>query len=77
MLADRYGRYYKVGRLATRLLGQPAIARRTERVVTHRRSFAEAYLRITADSLRSGPRVGAPETAYRIGRAISTFAPDA
>ena len=55
----------------------PAIARRTERVVTHRRSFAEAYLRITTDSLRSGPRVGAPETAYRVGRAISMFAPDA
>lgn len=77
MLADRYGAYYKMGRLATRLLGRPTIARRTERLATRRRSSAEAYLRITGDALRPGPRVGAPETAYRVGRAISTFAPDA
>jgi len=77
MLADRYGAYYKIGRLATRLLGQPAIARRSERLIARRRSVAEAYLRITGDALRSGPRVGAPETAFRIGRALSTFAPDA
>lgn len=77
LLADRYGSYYKVGRLATRLLGRPTIARRTERFATRRRSSAEAYLRITGDALRPGSRVGAPEIAYRLGRRISTFAPDA
>lgn len=76
MLADRYGAYYKVGRLATRLIGRPTIARRAERIVARRRSFAEAYLRITTDALRPGRRVGAPETAYRIGRAVSMFGPD-
>jgi flavin-dependent dehydrogenase len=77
LLADRYGSYYQVGRLAARLLGQPAVARRAERLVARRRPVAEAYLRITTDSLRSGPRVGAPETAYRFGRAITVVAPDA
>ncbi len=77
MLADRYGTYYKVGRLATRLLGRPSVARRTERLVARRRSSAEAYLRITTDALRPGSRVGTPETAYRVGRAISMFAPEA
>lgn len=77
MLADRYGAYYKVGRLAARLLSQPTVARRTERLVVRRRPFAEAYLRIATDALRSGPRVGPPETAYRIGRAVSLIAPDA
>lgn len=77
MLADRFGSYYKVGRLASRLLSQPTVARRAEHLVAHRRSFAEGYIRITNDALRSGPRVGRPETAYRIGRALSIIAPDA
>ena len=77
LLDERYGAYYQVGRLAARMLGQPAVARRVERLVTRRRSFADAYLRISSDALRPGPRVGAPETAYRIGRAIALVAPDA
>lgn len=77
LLDERYGSYYQVGRLAARMLGHPTVARRVERVVTRRRSFADAYLRITTDALRSGPRVGPPETAYRIGRAIALVAPDA
>jgi flavin-dependent dehydrogenase len=76
LLADRYGSYYKVARLANRLLGRPSVARRVERLVAGRRSFSEGYLRIATDSLRSGPRVGGPEAAYRIGRAISVIAPD-
>lgn len=76
LLADRYGSYYQVGRLAARLLGQPTAARRAEQLVARHRSFADAYLRITTDALRSGPRVGAPEAAYRLGRAISAIAPD-
>lgn len=76
-LEDRFGAYYKVGRLTTRLLGRPAVARRVERAATRRRSFSEAYLRFTTDALRPGPRLDAPETAYRFGRAISSFGPDA
>ena len=77
LLDDRYGAYFQVGRLTARMLGHPTLARRAERLVTRRRAFAEAYLRITTDALRSGPRVGPPETAYRIGRAITLVAPDA
>ena len=77
LIDDRYGSYYKVGRLATRVLGQPTVARRLERLVVRRRSFASGYIRITSDALRSGRDVGRPETVYRIGRAISTIAPDA
>ncbi len=77
LLDDRYGSYYQVGRLAARLLGQPAVARRAEHAVIHRRSVADAFLRITTDALRTGRSVGPPETAYRIGRAITLVAPDA
>jgi menaquinone-9 beta-reductase len=77
LLDERYGSYYQVGRLTARMLGRPAVARRAERLVTRRGAFADAYLRITTDALRSGPRVGPPETAYRIGRAITLVAPDA
>ncbi len=75
-LQDRYGSYYKVGRLATRAVAQPTLARRVERLATRHRSVAEAYVRITTDALRPG-RAGAPETAYRIGRALSVIAPAA
>ncbi|NNE12910.1 MAG: NAD(P)/FAD-dependent oxidoreductase [Ilumatobacter sp.] len=74
-LDERYGSYYKVARLATRLLGQPTVARRLEHLVAGRRSFADGYVRITTDALR-GRRAGPPETLFRIGRAISAIAPD-
>lgn len=76
LLTDRYGNYYKVGRLANRILGQPAIARRAERLVASRRSMAEAYVRFATETLRPG-RGGRPEAAYRFLRAVSIFAPDA
>ena len=37
LLDERYGSYYQVGRLAARMLRQPAVARRAERLVTRRR----------------------------------------
>ena len=64
-------------RLVARLLGQPAVARRAEHLVARRRSFADAYVRITTDALRPGAGVGAPETAFRIGRAATIVLPDA
>lgn len=77
LLAERYGAYYKVARLTSRLLGQPAVARRAEQLVTRRRGFGDAYLRFAGDSLRTGHHLGAPEAAFRVGRALSIFAPDA
>lgn len=76
LLDERYGTYYKVGRLGQRLLGRPSVSRRVhERITRHGRSTTTA-LRITAQHLRSG-RGGGAELAYRIARAVSAFAPDA
>jgi flavin-dependent dehydrogenase len=72
----RYGSYYKVGRLAQRVLGQPTAARRIHRAVTSRRALADGTVRIALGHLRSRPG-GGPELAYRLARAASTFAPDA
>lgn len=76
LLEERYAAYYKVGRLANRILGQPTVGRRLERTIAEHRSVGGAYVRITNDALRGG-RAGRAETAYRIGRAVSLVAPDA
>jgi flavin-dependent dehydrogenase len=73
---DRYGSYYKLGRLTERLLGRPSFARRIHHALGSRPTFAEGALRITTQHLRSG-RGGVPELMYRAGRAAATFAPDA
>lgn len=76
-VAERYGAYYKIGRLADRLLGQPSIARKVYGAMATRRRVADGALRIVTQHLRSGARGGGPELVYRAGRAISLFAPDA
>lgn len=76
LLDDRYGDYYKVGRLANRLLGRPAVARRVSRLAASRQGRATAFVRLTANELRTG-RNGAAEGALRLGRALSVIAPDA
>jgi flavin-dependent dehydrogenase len=73
---DRYGSYYKLGRLTERLLGRPAFARRVHHALGSRPTFTEGALRIATQHLRSG-RGGVPELMYRAGRAVATFAPDA
>jgi geranylgeranyl reductase family protein len=72
---DRYGSYFKVGRLTTRLLGNPALHRRVSRSVASNATAAEAYLRLGSNQLRTGS-LGPAEFAYRAGRAISLVAPD-
>ncbi len=72
---DRYGSYYKVGRLTTRFLGNPALHRRVSRSVASNATAAEAYLRLGSNQLRTGS-LGPAEWAYRAGRAISLVAPD-
>jgi geranylgeranyl reductase family protein len=76
LLDDRYGSYYKVGRLVDRVLGRPALTRRLATSASTSPRFAHSLVRIAANSLRSG-RGGTTELAYRIGAAISTVAPDA
>lgn len=72
---DRYGSYFKVGRLTTRLLGNPALHRRVSRFVASNATAAEAYLRLGSNQLRTGS-LGPAELVYRAGRAISLVAPD-
>ena len=76
LLAEHYGSYYKAGRLATRVLGQPTLSHRIARAATGRRRFSDAFVRIAGNELRPG-RGGAAELAYRMGRAASLIAPDA
>ncbi len=75
-LDDRYGTYYKVGRLANQLLGRPAVSRRVTRLAATRPSFADTFIRLANDELRSG-RGGSAELIYRAVRAASIVAPDA
>jgi geranylgeranyl reductase family protein len=75
LLADRYGSYYKVGRLVDRMLGSPTLSRRFGQLAAGQRSFTDAVVRIAGNELRPG-RAGRAETAYRVGRAISLFGPN-
>lgn len=76
LLSQRYGSFYKVGRLANRVLGQPSMSRRINRLAATRRPAADAFLRLATNELRPG-RVGIAELVYRVGRTISLVAPDA
>jgi flavin-dependent dehydrogenase len=76
LLAERYGSYYKIGRLTDRLLGRPAAARRIHAAMSSRPALADGALRIATQHLRGG-RGGGVETLYRLARAVSIIAPDA
>jgi len=76
LLSQRYGPFYKVGRLATRVLGQPSMSRRINRMAAGRRPAADTFLRLAANELRPG-RIGIAELAYRAGRTISVVGPEA
>jgi hypothetical protein len=76
LIDDRYGTYFKVGRLVDRVLGRPGLARRLASSAAARPSFARSLIRVSANSLRTR-HPGATELAYRVGAAISTVAPDA
>jgi geranylgeranyl reductase family protein len=76
LLSDRYGAYFKVGRLGDRLLGRPSVARRVGRLASSRPRIADSFVRFASNEMRPG-RGGTTELAYRAARAVSTFAPDA
>lgn len=76
LIDDRYGTYFKVGRLVDRVLGRPGLARRLASSAAARPSFARSLIRVSANSLRTR-HPGMTELAYRVGAAISTVAPDA
>lgn len=75
MLEDRHGTYFKVGRLACRLVGNPTVNRRAARIASARRASADAFVRLAANQLRPG--WGGAELLYRAGRAIAKVAPSA
>lgn len=76
LLLQRYGSFYKVGRLTNRVLGQPWMSRRINRLAATRKPAADVFLRLATNELRPG-RAGIAELAYRVGRTISLVAPDA
>ena len=76
LVDDRYGAYYKFGRLTERALGQPSFSRRLHHALGSRPSFAEGALRVGLQHLRAG-RGGVPELIYRSARAAGVFVPDA
>jgi len=76
LIDERYGTYFKVGRLVDRVLGRPSLARWVASSAAARPAFARSLIRVSANSLR-GRHPGATELAYRLGVAISTVAPDA
>ncbi len=76
LLAERYGPFYKVGRLSNRVLGQPPMSPRIGRLVAKRRLAADAFVRLATNELRPG-RAGIAELTYRIGHTATLIAPDA
>jgi geranylgeranyl reductase family protein len=76
LIDERYGTYFKVGRLVARVLGRPSLSRRVASSAATRPAFARSLVRVSANALRSR-HPGATELAYRLGVAISTVAPDA
>ena len=76
LLDERYGTYFQVGRLTSRLIGRPSVNVRATRLVASRRPAADALLRIAANQLRPGGW-GLAEAAYRTGRTIALVAPNA
>ena len=76
LVDERYGSYYKIGRLTDRLVGQPPLARRLHAALGARPAFAEGALRVGLQHLRSG-RAGFPELVYGTARAVASFAPEA
>jgi geranylgeranyl reductase family protein len=76
LLDERYGQYFKVGRLVDRVLGRPTFTRRLGSAASSRPGLARALVRVSANSMRSG-HPGATELAYRLGAALTSVAPDA
>jgi hypothetical protein len=76
LIDERYGTYFRVGRLVDRVLGRPSLARRVASSAATRPAFARSLVRVSSNALRAR-HPGATEMAYRLGAAISSVAPDA
>jgi geranylgeranyl reductase family protein len=76
LLSDRFGGYYRFGRMTARLLGQPVVAARLGRLAASRPGVADVLARLVTRELRPG-RGGVAEYLYRTGRAASVLVPGA
>ncbi len=75
MLAAEYGLYFKVARLFTKLIGNPAVMRELTRVGMHSRSLMDWVLRIMANLLNPD-EIGPAEAAYRAAAALARLVPE-
>ncbi len=75
LLDEEYGLYFRVARLFSVVIGQPAIMRELTRVGMRSRSLMEWVLRIMANLLRPD-EVGPAEAAYRAAAALVRLVPE-
>jgi flavin-dependent dehydrogenase len=75
LLDERYGSYFRVGRLVDRVMGRPSVARQATRLAAARPSLASAFLRIASNQLRPH-HPGATEFAFRLAKAASAVTPE-
>lgn len=73
-LADEFGEYHAVGRLAARFIGRPAILHAMLRWGPRSPAVMGGALRIATNELRT-ENPGAAERSYRMARLASWFAP--
>ena len=74
-LEERYDRYYKLGRLATRALGQPGLMRRITRLGIRSRTLTELTMRTATGLLRQDGR-GPTHRVARAAERIASWIPD-
>lgn len=75
ILAEQYGRYFKVARLFAQVIGRPALMRELTRVGMRSRTLMEWVLRIMANLLRED-RTGPPEAVYKVASALAGVIPE-
>lgn len=75
LLADEYGLYFKVARLFSKIIGQPAIMTRLTQVGMQSRTLMDWVLRIMANLLDED-EMGAAEAAYALAAGIVRLVPE-
>ncbi len=75
LLDAEYGRYFKVARLFTKVIGRPALMRELTRVGLHSKPLMEWVLRIMANLMRPD-ELGPAEAAYKAVAALARVVPE-
>ncbi len=74
-LDARYDRYYRLGRLATRALGQPGLMRRITRLGIRSRRLSEMTMRVSSNLVREDG-TGAGSRVARIAERVAGLIPE-